>query len=174
MASIAPVCSCEKSKEIDEVRGEPEREKRGCRERENQAVRLICWWCSSAEGAPVVGRCEGDEVRRRRSGQECCGRHRLGAPWGTPWRRARHSRGSNMAVAAVGKELGRSLRRRGHLDREPEDGAGGFSVGNRGGKGSREIWRCGAAGWLGAENEGRSSGTEMEAVGGCGWWIGLG
>ena len=34
--------------------------------------------------------------------------------------------------------------------------------------------REGAAGWLGAENEGRSSGTEMEAVGGCGWWIGLG
>ena len=27
----------------------------------------------------------------------------------------------------------------GCLDREPEDGAGGFSVGNRGGKGSREI-----------------------------------
>ena len=38
-ASMALVCSCEESKERDEVRGEPEREKGGCRERENQAAR---------------------------------------------------------------------------------------------------------------------------------------
>ena len=41
-ASMALGCSCEQSKERDEVRGEPEREKGGYRERENQVARVIC------------------------------------------------------------------------------------------------------------------------------------
>ena len=53
------------AKKSERERESSMRERTRSRRKRSRALgALICWWCSSAEGAPVVGRREGDEGRR--------------------------------------------------------------------------------------------------------------